>query len=481
MVETIGLTGLFLVLVISLIERSYKVYTLKKLLVTQSAQILAYKNKNEEFAMQMAQFKQNSENNAADPLTQLINKQAFDKNFNQLIAQSKRFNKLFAVLILNVNKLRDINNLYSQETKDKLLIEVGRRLKKTLRDVDIVSRYDDHTFIMLLPNMIKPEIIVHAVERMIQEVSLPFEIERHFIEASICVGIAIYPFDGEDKETLLANAKVALSKAKTDGRNVFEFYQEETQILGQQELRLKALVKSEDFFKNISLEFRPYYNTSSHEAVCIEVIATLNHPELGKVPFDQFVRIAHYSSRMFELYEWMIKSSIEKFEPAKTHKTRRFIFKFNLKQFDTPKFIEKITEIIKKVSSNDNEIIMDITDEGIDRANLDSFKDEIKKLNQSNIPIAIGILVLGHFSLNKINHLVFNYLKIDEKLVKDLNTREESQVILEKIMSLVSSLKISTLTTGVDTEEQKQILKNLGCEIMQGKVIKENSSEDFSI
>jgi diguanylate cyclase (GGDEF)-like protein len=487
----IGLFGLFfglIIIVIAVMERSYKIYNLKKILATQSEQLRAYKDNREDFAMQMSQINSNLENNIMDTMTQLLNRQTFDKQFSNLIAQSKRFNKLFAVLLLDLNKFSGIASAeLSSENKKKLLIEVAERLKKTIRDADIACHDKGDTFIVLLPNMLKPEIIVHAAERIINDLSLPIQIDEAMLEVNVYVGIAIYPFDGETKGSLIANARTALDRARAGGKNVFHFYQHETQMLGERELTLKSAIKSQDFLSNITLEYKPYYNTSNNEVACIDVIASLKHPDLGKISFDEFVRIAHYSAKMFELYEWMMKSTIEKFDlldsmDSVSGKPKRFIFNFNLKQFETPNFLEKIVGIIKKLSSNKNQIIMEIRDDGIENAKLESFKEAIIKLNESHIPISIGILVLGHFALNKLHQVTFSYLKIDEKLVKDLGERQESQAILEKIMLLASNLQIGTLTNGVDTEEKKTILENLGCVTMQGKLFnKKTLDESFFI
>lgn len=454
-------------------------------MAVQLEQISDYKNNRENFSLLISQIKNDPENTMTDPITQLLSKPSFNAQFNNLIAQSKRFNNLFAILMLEINHPNKISDRFSSEEIDnKLIAEIGERLRKTIRDADIACHYEKNIFLILLPKMLKPEVIVHAVERIDQAVRQPFEIDGHRIEIYTHIGIAIYPFDAEDEKTLLARAQTALDKAKGEGNNLFQFYQQEVQTLGQRELMLKTAVKSPDFLNNITLEYRPYFNALSNEVVCINVLATLNHADLGKISFDEFLRIAHYSSKMYELYEWMMKSSIVKFDLSTImeSKPKRFIFTFKLKQFETPQFLEKITAIIKNLSSHDNEIIMEIADDDFENSNLESFKDAIIKLNQSNIPLAIGILVLGHFALNKLNQVHFGYLKIDKKLVENLDKRPESRAILERIMLLINSMGIGTLTTGVDTEEQKRILEELGCVTMQGKVFTQNTgNESFFI
>ncbi len=467
---------LFVAAVILLIERSYKIQTLKKIISNQKTELLHYKNKQEEFAMAMSKAQQDSQNLLIDPHTHLLSKEAFYSQYAHLLNQSKRLNSLFAVLLLDINQFAHINEKYSREGGDKLLIDMGERLKKTIRDVDVLSRYEKDIFIILLPNMIKPEVIVHAVERIVHTLNSPFEINGDIVELTIGVGIAIYPFDGEDKETLIKHANEALKRSKSTGKNIFQFYQEETQVLGERELNLKAAIKNNDFLKNIKLEFRPYYNILTNEIDCIEILALLNHPELGNISFNELARVSHYSSKMFELYEWMMKNAIEQCMKANnlSLKNSHLIFKFDLKQFDTPKFAERIIEIIKKITKNKDQIVIELID-GDNHANLEIYRETIAKLNDAEIPLVIGILVLGHFALHKLNQVHFNYLKIDEQLVQDLTTREESKIILTRILSLVDNLKLKTLTTGVDAEDQKKLLESMNCLLMQGKVFKEIS------
>jgi len=471
---TMLISIMFFIAVILLIERSYKVYALKKIVAAREAELLSYKKNKEVFAIAMSKVQHTAQNLLIDPLTHLLSKAAFDNQYTHLLNQSKRLNSLFAVLLLDINQFAQINEKYSREIGDALLIEVGERLKKTIRDVDILSRHEGDVFILLLPNMIKPEVIVHAVDRIVHVINEPFAVNGVALELTVSIGIAIYPFDGEDKQTLINHAEDALKRSKSAGKNIFQFYQEETQVLGERELNLKAAIKNTDFLRDMVLEFKPYYNTLTNEIDCIEILALLNHPELGKISFNELARISQYSSKMFELYEWMMKNAVE--QCMKAHKASlknsHLIFKFDLKQFEAPHFAEKIIEIINKSTENKDQIIIELMHTE-NSGNFETYRESICKFNEARIPLAICILVLGHFAINKINNVHFTYLKIDEKLVQDLVKREESRVILERILFLVDNLKLKTLTTGVHLEEQKRILESMNCSLMQGKVFKE--------
>lgn len=461
---------MLLITFIFLLERSYTVMRLRKIIASQELEIEAYKNKNEDFAMQMSRRNQGgtvTQDLLKDSVTSLLNKEALENQYAYLLSQSKRFNTLFALLILDIKDFKSINEKYSRAVGDKVLAEIAKRLKTTLRDIDIISRYEADIFVVLLPNMIKPEIVVHAIERTMRAINLPIEIDGNVIDHSVSAGVAVYPFDGADTKTLFINAKQALDKAKKLGKNVFQFYQEETQARGERELALKSAIKEPDFLENIILEYKPYYDISKNEINCIEVYALLNHPELGEISFSELTRVSQYSSRMLEFYEWVMRKAVEKFTT-----NNPLIFKFDLKQFESLQFTDQVIAMVNKTAKYKKQIILELLDY-TDNDNLEVYRESIIKLNTSEIPVAIGILVLGHFALNKLNHLHFDYLKIDEQLVKGLIERSDSQMILQRILSLVDNLNVATLTTGVDTEEQKKLLENMGCSVMQGKLFKE--------
>lgn len=462
---------MFILTLIILINGLYKIYNLKKTILAQENQLLSYKNKNEDFAISLSKIQNNQSNTLIDSMTNLLTKEAFENQFTHLLSESKRFNYLFAICILEISYGMPEAEKYSQITSDKIFIEVGNRLKKTLREVDIISRNELNDFVVLLPNIAKPEIIVHAVERLIESIKMPFETDGHPVQCSVNVGIAIFSFDGEDKQTLIANAKHALTIAKANGKDIFQFYQEETHALGKRELALKTAIKDTDFLQRVTLEYSPYYNTVKDEIECIEVIASMNHPELGKISFSDLSRVSHYSARMFELYEWMIKTSVEKFANDSSPK-HALLFRLDLMQLGVPQFAKKIIAIINKVLPDKTQIIIELID-NVEATNLIKYRNLIMQLNDSGIPIAIGILVLGHFALNNLNHIHFRYLKIDKELVNNVEKRKEARAILERILSLADSIKIRTLTPGVDTIEQKQLLELLGCVVMQGKVFNE--------
>jgi diguanylate cyclase (GGDEF)-like protein len=465
----LGIIGFFLLILLGI--RSVQIHRLKKHNLELKQQMNLFKSNQEEFAMRLQKMTvANGQDVLRDPLTNLIGERGFDDRYSQLLHQSERFNHSFAILILNIDNFRTINQNSSHETGDKILIELAKRLKQTIRQVDTMSRFAGDVFLFLLPNLTTPETVVYAAQRLLDATQMPLLIDNKDFQVTSCIGIAVYPYDGKDKETLLAHAKSALQKAKKSGKNLFQFYQEETQALGERELNLKSSIMSEDFLTNLGLDFQPYFNTLTNEVVCLQTIAYLNHPELGRVPFSDFARIAQNSEKMPELYEWMMRNAILHYKNLANNaeKPKQLLMTFTLKQMEKSMVIDKIIAITKEANISPEEIILDVTDD-IDGADFELLKKSFTILKENQFHIAIGILVLGHFALKKIINLPINYLKVDDKLIKDITIYSESHNILERILSLANNLNIGVITEGVDQEEQKKILESLGCYVMQGK------------
>ena len=266
---------------------------------------------------------------------------------------------------------------------------------------------------------------------------------------------------------------MALHNAKSNGKNLFQFYQEETQVLGKRELSLKSSILHEEFLNNLDLEYLPYFNTLTNEAVCIQAIPWLNHAEFGRIHFSEFARITANSGKITALYEWMVRNAVIYFKNLQSQPSspKQLLLTFTLKQVEVPYFISRLSDLVKELQVDPQQLIFEIADD-IESTNTEVLKHSLAILNQSGIQIAIGILLLGHFALQKITNLPINYLKIDNKLIKDIHTHLESKSILERILMIANSMEIGVLTEGVEKEEQKKLLQSLGCFVMQGAVFK---------
>ncbi len=462
------------------LERSYHSYLLQKQLKQLKEQVDHFKKNQEEFTLEINEMNLKREADHHDSLTHLISKNIFDDMFGQLIQQSKRFKKSFALLLLKIDDFENFNQKNSSLISDKLLIEFATRIQPTIRQVDTLTRYAGEMFAVLMPNLATPETAVYVAQRLLDSVVSPFSIEGQDYHLSACVGISIYPYDADNASTLLKKAEDALNKARSNGKNIFQFYQEQTQTLGKHELSLKSMVTSPYFYEQLSLEYVTYINTFTNEEICMEVIPWATHAELGRVPYTKFYKMARNAGQIFNLYEWVLRHAIAHFkslEKSPRGAPKQLLLTFNLNDIQSSPLMNQLISLIHSLEIPPEKIILELTD-NVDEINQESLQQSLGVLRDNHIQVAIGIFVLGHFALKKITNLPIQYLKINNELIKDFHTHLESQGILERLLSLAKKMEIGVLTEGVSKEEQKKRLQELGCYVMQGEIIHKKDAEE---
>lgn len=464
MVFDIFLIGIIIVLAISLHKTKVQ---LEKLTRSNGSE-----NGPEEFSLGLA--KLNNEFSGEillDPLTKLPGREAFLDRLQQALFQSKRFKKSFAVILQDINEFNVINKAQGYEVGDKLLIEVSKRLQNAIRQIDTVTRFAGDTFIFLLPELAKPETAAYVAQRVLDCVIEPFNIDGKEIFITSSVGVAIFPNDGTETKTLLKNAAEALAQAKIQGKGRYQFYRQEMHALGQRELSVSAMLRNPDILQKISVHYQPIVNTRTGEIVCIHATPHLEHPEYGSLPFLTFAKIAENCGKSIEIADFVFRNAITQF-----YKWTKEGMKFdtlsldvNLFQIRNPQFIYNASKILQEFGLKPSQIIFEITEENV-FSNTSSLEGAFEMLNQTGIHIAISIIALGHFALQKITKLPISYLKVDAKLFQEKKANNENEAIIHMIISLAKDMQINIIADSVDNEVQKDLLTDLGCEMMQGKL-----------
>lgn len=470
--------AIFFILVIFLVDRCYRVFSLRKKIDSLNKKITHVKSNQRHF-VESIEKANTSTHDSQDFLTNLVNEQYFENHFSHLLHEAKRFDSLFAVMLINIDEFNKINQEYSYEAGDKILIQMANCLKKNIRQIDTAGRHAE-TFTILFPGVTSSEVIVYAAQRLLDSIATTaFLIDDKKINITVGIGIAVYPYDGNDKKTLLLHAKKALSIAKKNGKNLFQFYQKETQALGKNQINLKKFIQSKDFLANVALEYQNYYNVVTNKIVCTEVLVWFNHPSTGKIHLSKFIEITKNVAKLFELVEWVIHAGVTRFQNTPTNKQPQFLkFKFPLRQIENFSFVTKIIDTFNDLNINPHQVIIEFSDE-VEDLNIDLLKQSIERLSERGFNIATGVLLLGHLAMKKLTNLPVNFLYLSNDFIKDLNTHTENRNILEKILTLANVLEIGVLCSGVEKEEQKKFLADLGCYVMQGHLLEKNATESM--
>lgn len=414
-----------------------------------------------------------------DPLTGLPNRNAFEQRFTQVMNWSKRFQMKFGVLFLDIDKLSTVNKL-GYEVGDKLLRLFPARVQGCVRQIDTLARYAGDKFVLLLPQLSKPETVAYVAQRIQDNVIQPFKIDEHELLINTYMGIAIYPIDGTDVETLVKHAHNAMLQAKELGKNKYQFYSPEIQALGERELTLLNYFKNENIFKDMRIEYNPYIDVETNKVVYVEAIPKLSHPVLGLVTDAEFVRISDKCDRSWQITEYLIRTSFMQFKKWEMQgmKPDKLVISVLLKKIEKADLVPALITLLSEINIEPKQLILQINRENI-TANIESLENSLSLLDKSGIQVAIAVLVLGHFALQKISHISVNYLKIDAELIKLLMGHQENNFVIDRIIALASDSdsKITVIAEGVETAAEKLRLKELGCEVMSGKLFENLISE----
>ena len=405
-----------------------------------------------------------------DGLSGLPGRRVFEDRLQQIISQSGRQKALFAVMSVDIDNFREIDNL-GPDIGDKTLKEIAHRMQMSLRQVDTVSRFAGGCFLFLLPHLSRAETAIYVAQRIQDNLLQTFKVDGHEISVTVSAGIAIYPVDGADAATLLKNADAAMRQAKSAGKNKYQFNQRELHHLGEKELSLAMMVRSPDLINKLIIQYKPYFNSNDNKPVYVQAVPHIRDAKSGMIPFANFANIAESSGKMLEINEWLLRQALQQYQRwyREGFQPKFLAIPVSLRQLENPHFLYKINEVMQELNTNATKLVLDIYDDKLPQ-NPVFIENLFTDLNHSGIQIAVGVMALGHFAMQKINKIPLTYLKLDAKLIEGASTFKDKEMILNKIIELAKDEQITVIAEGIDNENQKQRLMKLGCEIMEGKV-----------
>ncbi len=412
--------------------------------------------------------KQINETLMCDHLTGLPSRQVLQDRLIQLVNQSKRYQLTFGVLFLNLDDFKVINNALGYDIGDELLKQVAARLLQSMRQVDTVCRFAGDTFILLASQISRPETCGYIAQRVLDAVAQPFQVNNQDLFLTASIGISIYPLDGEEGKTLLNNADNALHQAKTRGCNTYQFFREEMHVLSQRELTLRSSLRDASIYQELTIYYQPQVDIHNKEIICMEALLRWQHPSLGLVTPSEFIRLAENSGKIVEIGEWVIRMSCEQFQKWKAmglHISKVSV-NISFRQLENPHFIYNVSQILQQTNMQADALVLEITDGVFHKEDL--LEKSLQMLKQLGIQIAIDDFGTGHLSLQQLKRFDIDYLKIDFSLTQDITQNPESEAIVKMIIALAQTLHLCVIAEGIETAEQKLLLEQIGCKVMQG-------------
>ncbi len=403
-----------------------------------------------------------------DPLTGLANRSLLKDRVEHDLDQAKRHNTHMALLFLDLDHFKNVNDSLGHAVGDELLIEVGRRLASHLRAQDTLARLGGDEFVAVLPDT-DANGVTHLAQALLGLMAEPYSLSAHELNITPSIGISIYPEDGTDFDTLYRCADTAMYRAKQEGRNCFSFFTNELQRSSIHRLTLENALRRALERNQLHLHYQPQQCLRTHKVLGVEVLLRWNHPELGSVSPAEFIPIAENSGLILSIGEWVLRTAALQVKAWMDSGLPEMVLAVNLSavQFRQPQLLETVMGVLQDTGLPARCLELELTES----AAMHDPKAAIATmdaLHQQGIRMSVDDFGTGYSSLNYLKRFKVYKLKIDQSFVRDVPSDPEDASIVSAIINMAHSLGMTTIAEGVETVEQQQFLKDNGCDEIQG-------------
>lgn len=404
-----------------------------------------------------------------DLLTGLPNRMLFNDRLPLALANANRYNHMLAVLFLDLDRFKTINDTLGHAVGDLLLQAVAQRLAGCMREGDTVARWGGDEFTLLLPQIQSAEDAAKAAQRLIDSLKPAFHLEGQELYISSSIGIALYPADGEDAQTLLKNADAALYRVKEQGRNGYQIYTPAINSKASELLALESRLHHALERNEFVVHYQPQVNTDTWEITRMEALIRWIHPELGFVSPRVFIPLAEENGLISTIGEWVLHTACAQNKAWQNAgiSPLRVAVNLSARQFQDHELVGTIAHILADTQLEANFLELEIT-ETTAMQNVDFTSVMLQQLHGMGIHISLDDFGTGYSSLGYLKKFPLHTLKIDQSFIRDLTTDANDTAIASAVIALGRGLNLSVVAEGVETQEQLVYLRSLNCYEMQG-------------
>ncbi len=403
-----------------------------------------------------------------DQLTGLPNRTQLQDRFKFALNLAQRGGGTMALMFLDLDHFKNINDTLGHSIGDQLLMEVSSRIKAILRQEDTLSRLGGDEFILLLPDT-NQEGARHVALKLIAEAAKSCQIEQYELINTVSIGIAMYPQDGEDFETLSKNADTAMYRVKRAARNDFCFFTQEMQANSARSLQLVNALRHALARNELRLEYQPMVAIPNGRVLGAEALLRWHQPELGYIAPTEFIPLAEDSGQILEIGEWVLRNAVTQLKLWLQSGLPPMVMAVNLSavQFRQPDLPEMITSILHQARVPRDCLEIELT-EATAMDNPQRAIDIMNRLHERGIRISIDDFGTGYSSLSYLKKFKVSKLKIDRSFVSDISVDADDKAIVTSIINLARSMGLKTIAEGVETSSQLDYLRLQGCDEAQG-------------
>ena len=408
-----------------------------------------------------------------DALTGLPNRLLFKDRLTVALSHAQRDQNRLAVLFLDLDRFKVINDSLGHNIGDQLLQAVAARVQSCVRDSDTVARLGGDEFTLLLPSLIRSEDAAIVAQKIIEAVRYPFHIEGREFFITTSIGISLYPEDGADAATLIKNADTAMYQAKEQGRDNYQLFNAFVNAKALQRIALEHGLRRALANQELTLYYQPIFDLRSGRISGMEALLRWTHPDMGSVPPSVFIPLAEATGVMVPIGGWAMREACSQAKAWHDAGFRNLTLAVNLSvtQLQQGDLVDRVREILQETSMKPELLELEITESSAMQSPETSVRTlfELKKLG---IRVSLDDFGTGHSSLSYLKRFPIDTLKIDQSFVRDINSDPDTAAIVMAIIAMAHSLRLKVVAEGVEHPEQAAFLKRHVCDQMQGYLIK---------
>lgn len=404
-----------------------------------------------------------------DGLTGLPNRSFFSKLLSQGIAEAGRYNRKLALLFLDLDRFKLINDTLGHDVGDDLLKEVAVRLREALRETDIVARLGGDEFVVILPETNEEKYLSEVGKKILQSVGKAYELAGQNFRITVSIGISVFPVDGQDEQTLMKSADIAMYHAKDTGKNNFRFYSEELNKESLERMALESSLRVALERNELLLHYQEKRDLQSNQVTGVEALLRWQHPELGLVAPRQFLPLAEETGLIVPIGKWVIETACKQCMAwqAKGVPPRKMAINLTARQFGDAHLIDDLAGALRVSGMDPGLLELEIT-EIVFMSNIDKAVEILTRVKAMGVRVAIDNFGTSYTSLSTLKQFQFDAVKIDGSIIRDSVTNEEDRALTEAIISMGKRLALTVVAEGVETLEQATFLRDSHCDEVQG-------------
>lgn len=404
-----------------------------------------------------------------DYLTDLPNRILFVDRISQAIEQAKRYKHKLAILFLDLNRFKLVNDTLGHDAGDTLLKEVASRLLGCMRKTDSVARMGGDEFAIIMTRISKDEDAADFAQKVVESIERPFNLANQEICIGASIGISIYPTDGVSAEILLMNADSAMYTAKKDGASDYKYYKTEMKVKALKRLTMENGLRKALLHNELILHYQSQVNVDENKIIGVEALVRWQNPGVGTVAPGEFIPLAEETGLITPIGNWVLYTACAQNKAWQDAGYPPFRVAVNLSgaQLNSQELVEVVSKALKETGLEPKYLDLELTENIL----IQDIEETIHKLNElkmMGVHVSIDDFGTGYSSLSFLKDLAIDKLKIDRSFIRDINNDPNVEAIVASIITMANNLKLNVIAEGVETKKQLELIKKLGCTEIQG-------------